>query len=104
MLCWEFWIFGFIYALDCCVALVMAFYIVDFHFCAEDCCDGVVTLVCEFLCCGMPPPLLLIACCPPSLIPAVLLGAYVPLDLLDLVALCAGMLKLPPVLLRVSLV
>jgi hypothetical protein len=52
----------------------------------------------------MPPLLLLIACFLPSLVPAVLPDAYVPLDLLDLVALCAGMLELPPVLLQVSLV
>jgi hypothetical protein len=82
----------------------MVFKIVDCRFCAEDCCDGVVILVYGFLCCGMPPLLLLIIFCLPSSILVVLPGAYVPLGLLDLVMLCAGMLELPQVLLQVSLV
>jgi hypothetical protein len=61
-------------------------------------------LVYGFLCCGVPPLLLLIIYCLPSSILVVLLGAYVPLGPPDLVVLCAGMLELPLVLLRVSLV
>jgi hypothetical protein len=101
---WESWIFGFLHALGFSVALVMVFYIVGYRFCAEDYHDGVVILVCVFLCCGMPPLLLLTICCLPSSILVVLPGAYVPLGLLDLAVLCAGMLELLPVLLQVSLV
>jgi hypothetical protein len=104
MFCWEFWIVGFLCSLDCCIVLVMASQIGDFHFYAEDCCDGVVILVYGFLCCDMPPPLLLIICCLPSSIHLVLCGAYVPSGLLDLVMLYAGMLELPPMLLREFLV
>jgi hypothetical protein len=82
----------------------MVFEIVGYHFCAEDCCDGVVTLVYVFLYCGVPPLLLLTICCLPSSILVVLPGAYVPLGLLDLAILCADMLELPQVLLLVSLV
>jgi hypothetical protein len=95
---------GFLYALDFYVALVMVFEIVDYHFYAEDCCDGVVILVYGFIYCGMPPLPLLIICFLPSSIPVVLPDAYAPLGLLDLVMLYAGMLELPPVLLQVSLV
>jgi hypothetical protein len=104
MLWWESWIFGFLHASDFYVILVMVFSIVDYRFCAEDYCDGEVILVYGFLYCGMPPLLLLIICCLPSSILVVLPGAYVPLGLLDLVMLCAGMLELPPVLLQVSLI
>jgi hypothetical protein len=104
MLWWEFWIFGFLHALDFCVIFVMVFWIINYSFCVEDYCDGMVILVYVFLCCGMPPLLLLIICCLPSSILVVLPGAYVPLGLLDLVVLCVGMLELPPVLLQVSLV
>jgi hypothetical protein len=104
MLCLESWIFGFLHASGFCIALVMVFWIIDCRFCAEDCCDGMVILVYGFLCCDMPPLVLLIVCCLPSSILVVLLGAYVPLGLLDLVVLYVGMLELPPVLLQESLV
>jgi hypothetical protein len=82
----------------------MASWIGDFHFYAEDCCDGVVILVYGFLCCDMPPPLLLIICCLPSSTHLALRGAYIPSGLLDLVVLYAGMLELPPMLLQEFLV
>jgi hypothetical protein len=104
MLWWESWTFGFLHASGFCVALVMVFQIVGYHFCAKDCCDSVVTLVYVFLYFDVPPLLLLIVCCLPSSILVVLPGAYVPLGLLDLAVLCADMLELPQVLLLVSLV
>jgi hypothetical protein len=82
-----------------CIILVMASWIIDFRFYAEDCCIGMVILVYGFLCCDMPPPLLLIIYCLPSSIHLVLRGACVPSGLLDLVMLYAGMLALPPMLL-----
>jgi hypothetical protein len=77
----------------------MASWIVDFHFYAEDYCDGVVTLVCGFFCCDTLLPLLLIICCLPFSIHLALLGAYVPSGLLDLVVSYAGTLELPLMLL-----
>jgi hypothetical protein len=97
--CWGFWIVGFLCSLDYYIVLVTVSWIGDFYFYAEDYCDGVVILVCVFLCCDMPPPLLRIICCLLSSIHLVLLGAYVPSGLLDLVVLYAGMLELPPMLL-----
>jgi hypothetical protein len=87
MLWWESWIFGFLHALGFYVTLAMVYSIVDYHSYADDCCDGVVTLVYAFLCCDVLPPLLLLICCLPSLNLAVLPGAYVPLGLLDLAVL-----------------
>jgi hypothetical protein len=74
------------------------------HFCAKDCYDGVVTLIYAFLCCDVPNLLLLSICCLPSLGLAVLLGAYVPLGLLELAVLCIDMFVLPRALLLASLV
>jgi hypothetical protein len=65
--------------------LVMAIKIDDYHFCAEDYCDGEVILAYVFPCCGTPLLLLLIACCLPSLIRSTLPYAYAPLGLLGLV-------------------
>jgi hypothetical protein len=104
MLWWESWIFGFLHASGFYVALAMVFSIVDYYSYAEDCCDGVVTLVYAFLYCDVPPLLLLSICCLPSLNLAVLPGAYVPLGLLDLAVLCTDMFMLPQVLLLASLV
>jgi hypothetical protein len=104
MLWWEFWTFGFLHVLDFYVALAMVTLIIDYHSGAEDCCDGVVTLVYALLCCDVPSSLLLSICCLPSLILTVLPGAYVPLGLLDLAVLCTDMFVLPQALLLVSLV
>jgi hypothetical protein len=56
----EIGIFGFLH-----VVLVMAIEIVDYYFCAEDCCDGEVTLACALPYGDILPLLLLIACGPP---------------------------------------
>jgi hypothetical protein len=104
MLWWESWTFGILCVLDFYVALAMVIEIIDYHSGAEDYCDGVMTLVYALLCCNVPPPLLLSICCLPSLILAVLPGAYVPLGLLDLAVLCTYMFVLPRALLLVSLV
>jgi hypothetical protein len=85
--CLEIEIFEFLHALGSHAALVMATEIIDYCFCAEDYCDGVVILACVFPSCDIPPLLLLIACCPPSSIRSTLLCAYVPSGLLDLVEL-----------------
>jgi hypothetical protein len=78
----EIEIFGFLY-----VVLVMAIEIVDYCFCAEDYCDGEVTLACALLCGDVLTLLLLIACGPPYLVRSMLLYAYVPWDPLGLVGL-----------------
>jgi hypothetical protein len=83
----EIEIFGFLHVLGSRAVLVMAIEIVDYCFCAEDCCDSEAILACVFPCCDMPPLLLLIACCPPSSVRSALLCAYVPLGLLDLAEL-----------------
>jgi hypothetical protein len=83
----EIEIFGFLHVLGSCGVLVMAIEIVDYCFCAEDYCDGEVTLACVFPSCDMPPLLLLIACCPPSSVRSTLLCAYVLSGLPDLVEL-----------------
>jgi hypothetical protein len=75
--CLEIEIFGFLHVLGSRGVLVTAIEIVDYYFCAEDYCDGEVTLACALPCCDMPPLLLLIACCPPSLVCSALLCAYV---------------------------
>jgi hypothetical protein len=56
----EIEIFGFLH-----VVLVMAIEIVDYYFCAEDYCDGEVTLACALPFVDMLPLLLLIAYGPP---------------------------------------
>jgi hypothetical protein len=66
-------IFGFLH-----VVLVMVTEIVDYYFCAEDCCDGEVILAYAFPFGDMLPLLLLIACGPPYLVRSILLYAYVP--------------------------
>jgi hypothetical protein len=66
-------IFGFLRA-----ALVMAIEIGVCRFCAEDYCDGEVTLLCALPCDDMLLLLLLIACGPPCLVRSMLLYAYVP--------------------------
>jgi hypothetical protein len=83
----EIEIFEFLHALGSHAALVMVIEIVDYWFCAEDCCDGEAILACVFPSCDMPPLLLLIACCPPSSVRSTLLYAYVLSGLLDLVEL-----------------
>jgi hypothetical protein len=75
-------IFGFLH-----VVLVMAIEIIDYYFCAEDCCDSEVTLACAFLCGDALPLLLLIACGPAYLVRSMLLYAYVPWDPLGLAGL-----------------
>jgi hypothetical protein len=74
----EIEIFGFLHVLGSRDVLVMAIEIIDYYFCAEDYCDGGVTLACVFPCGDMPTLLLLIACGPPCLIRSALLCAYVP--------------------------
>jgi hypothetical protein len=83
----EIEIFDFLHALGSHAVLVMAIEIVDYCFCAEDYCDSEMILACVFLSCDMPPLLLLIAYYPPSSVCSMLLCAYVPLGLLDLVEL-----------------
>jgi hypothetical protein len=78
----EIEIFGFLH-----VVLVMAIEIVDYYFCAEDYCDGEMTLACVLPCGDMLPLPLLIACGPPCSVRSMLLCAYVPSDPLDLVKL-----------------
>jgi hypothetical protein len=78
----EIEIFGFLH-----VVLAMAIEIVDYYFCAEDYCDGEVTLACGLLCGDVLPLLLLIVCGPPYLVRSMLLYAYVPWDPLGLVGL-----------------
>jgi hypothetical protein len=82
----------------------MVIWIVDYHSCAEGCCDGVVTSVYVFLYCDVHPLLLLSICCLPSLILLALLGACVPLGPLGLAVLCIDMFVLLRVLLMVFLV
>jgi hypothetical protein len=74
----EIEIFGFLRVLGSRDVLVMTIEIVDYYFCAEDYCDGDVTLAYVFPCGDMPPLLLLIACGPPCLVRSTLLYAYVP--------------------------
>jgi hypothetical protein len=95
----EIEIFGFLRA-----ALAMAIEIVDYCFCTEDCCDGEVILAYVFPSCDMLRLLLLIACYLPSSVHSMLLCAYVPSGLLDLVELYIDMLELPLVLLLEFLV
>jgi hypothetical protein len=100
----EIEIFEFLHALGSRAALVMAIEIVDYCFCAEECCDGEVILACVFPSCDMLPLLLLIVCYLPSSVHSMLLCAYVPSGLLDLVELYIDMLELPLVLLLEFLV
>jgi hypothetical protein len=58
----------------------MVIEIVDYNFCAEDYCDGEVTLACVLPCGDMLTLPLLIACGPPCLDRLMLLYAYVPDD------------------------
>jgi hypothetical protein len=69
----EIEIFGFLH-----VVLVMTIEIVDYYFCAEDYCDGEVTLACVLPCGDMLPLPWLIAYGPPCVVRLMLLCAYVP--------------------------
>jgi hypothetical protein len=96
--------FEFLHVLGSHAALVMAIEIVDYCFCAEDYCDGEAILGYVFPSCDMLPLLLLIAYYPPSSVHSMLLCAYVPSGLLDLVELYIDTLELPLVLLLEFLV
>jgi hypothetical protein len=76
----EIEIFGFLH-------VALAIEIIDYYICAEDYCDGEVTLACALLCGDVLPLLLLIAYGPPYLVRSMLLYAYVPWDPLGLVGL-----------------
>jgi hypothetical protein len=80
----------------------MEIWIVDFCFYAEDCCDDVVILICDFPCGNVALRLLFLICCLLNLALVVLLGAYAPLDSRVLATWCTGMFALLRVLLWVS--